>query len=255
LIHFVVAFPTSHQAPVISKPGNGALNFPASFVPSQSPSILKFWFVSVNPVRGYQFNALFLENLAKAVRIIRLVTNQMLGFLTKLIKGLVCQFHLMRAGRVKGHSQRNTLAVCHHHKLCALAPLGFADFRPPFLAGMKLPSMKHSAHLICLFLSNSWIKVLQTLSHISFSSHIFKRLQQVLGLGYFSGKSFQRAPVRKIQRIPSKTKRLCFQGLPLLFNLGSSGSIFCHCLSVRYTARLIGAPPINHCIKERYQCL
>jgi hypothetical protein len=164
----------------------------------------------------------------------------------------VRQRHLMRGGRVKGHSQRNTLAVRQNHELRALAPLGFADFRPPFLAGMKLPSMKHSAHWIWLFLSNSWMKARQTLSQRPVSSHIRRRLQHVLGLGYFSGKSFHRAPVRKIQRMPSNTRRLSFQGLPLLFNLGSRGSIFRHCQSLKYTARLIGAPPISHCIKKRY---
>jgi hypothetical protein len=60
----------------------------------------------------------------------------------------------------------------------------------------------------------------------------------VLGLGYLSGKSFQRAPVLRIQRMPSSTRRLSAQGRPLLERLGSSGSMCDHCLSERNTSRI-----------------
>jgi hypothetical protein len=50
-------------------------------------------------------------------------------------------------------------------------------------------------------------------------------------LGYRSGRSFQRAPVRSTQRIPSKTSRLWIAGLPpfgFRFCFGSSGSSSFH---------------------------
>ena len=255
LIHFVISFPAGNKTPVIAEPGNGAFDFPAAFVTAKRSPVLTLGFFAVAPVRSDQFNPQLSEFISKGIRVVSFVADQISRFSFDRGQRLVRQFHLMRGGRVKGHSQRNTLAVRQNHELRALAPLGFADFRPPFLAGMKLPSIKHSAHWTWPFLSNSWIKVLQILSQRSFSSHILRRLQHVLGLGYFSGRSFQRAPVRKTHRIPSKTRRLSFQGLPLLLNFGSNGSIFCHCRFVRYTARLIGLPPISHCIKKRYQCL
>lgn len=251
LIHFVISFPAGNEPSVIAEPGNRALDFPAAFVTAKRSSVLTLEPFAVAPMRSDQFNPLFFEFISKGVRVVSFVANQMPGFSAGRLQRLVRQFHLMRGGRMKGHSQRNTFAVCQNHELCAFAPLGFADFWPPFLAGIKLPSRKHSAHWIWLFLSNSWIKALQILSQIFFSSHILRRLQQVLGLGYFSGKSFQRAPVRKTQRIPSKTRRLSFQGLPLLFNFGSNGSIFCHCGLLRYTARLIG---VTSC-KPLYQII
>ena len=252
LIHSVIPFPAGNKPPVVSKPGNSPLNLPATLVTPKRPSILGIWFYAVASMRCHKLNALFLKTGTKFIRIIRFVADQVFRFVSRLIKRLVRQHHLMRRGRVKGHSQRNTFAVCQNHELCTLSPLSFADFWPPFLAGTKLPSIKHSAQLIRSFLSSSWIKALQILSQVPFSSQSFKRLQQVDGLGYLSGRSFHRAPVRRIQRIPSKTARLFFQGLPLLFNVGSKGSIFLHCFSVKYTARLIGDPPISYCIKERY---
>jgi hypothetical protein len=141
-------------------------------------------------------------------------------------------------------SQRNTLAVDHHHPLCAFPPLGLpgtarqgrcANPKPPFLAGAKLPSTKAS-------LQSSWPrsssvprKARQISSQTSCSSHCCNRRQQVDGLGYLSGKSCQRAPVRNTHRMPSSTARLGAQGRPPFLDFGSSGSrgsISFHCFSV-----------------------
>ena len=178
--------------------------------------------------------------------------DQMLGLFAQFIQGLLCKLCLMWAGILNGHSQRKTLAVCHHHKLRALATLGFADLSAPFLAGTKLPSMKHSAHWICPFSSSSRIKARQSFNHTPCSSHILSRLQQVLGQGYFSGRSFHRAPLRKIHKIPSSTRGLLFQGRPLRFSFGNNGSISSHCLSVRYLVRLIGLYPPTSFYRQKY---
>ena len=224
MIHFVVTLPTSDKASVIAEPGNGSFNFPAASIPSKGSAILKF-FSFILPGWSDKFNTSVLETLTKFIRVIGFVSNQVFRFFAQLINRFINERYLMWTGRGNGHSQRNTLAICHHHELGALAPLGFPDFWTPFFADTKLPSMKHSAQSIWPFLSSSRIKVRQIFSQTPCSSHSFKRLQQVLGLGYFSGKSFHRAPVRRIQRMPSTTKRLFFQGRPLLFNFGSNGSI------------------------------
>lgn len=245
LIHSVVPFPTGNQSSVIAEPGDGSLNLPSSFVTPERPSILPL-FSFVLTGRNYKLNALHLKLVTELVRIICLITDQAFRLpITDLFQRLICKCYLMRAGRVNGHSQRNTLAVCQYHEFCALPPLGFTDFEAPFLAGTKLPSIKHSAQSICRFFSSTLIKTLHILSQVPSSSHCFKRLQQVLGCGYRSGRSFHLAPVLRIQRTPSKTSRFLFQGRPLLFNLGNRGSIFSHCFSVKYIARLIGIPPMN----------
>ena len=240
LIHFVVMFPSSNKPSVISEPCDRTFDLPTALVTPKCSAILGFWLAAILPMRRHKLNALLFKFAAKLITVIGFVSNQTFWLFTQLINRLINDFYLMWTGRGNGHSQRNALAISHHHELGALATLGFPDFWAPFFADTKVPSMKHSAQLIWPFLSNSLMKVRQMLSHTPSSSHIFKRLQQVLGLGYFSGKSFHRAPVRRIQRIPSSTKRLFFQGRPLLFNLGSSGSIFFHCFSVKYIARLMG---------------
>jgi hypothetical protein len=67
------------------------------------------------------------------------------------------------------------------------------------------------------------------------SSQSRRRRQQVLGEGYCRGRSFQRAPERSTQRMPSKQARWPMgvrpPALPGLTR-GSNGSIYFHCSSV-----------------------
>ncbi len=69
---------------------------------------------------------------------------------------------------------------------------------------------------------------------------------RVEGCGNFSGRSCQRAPLRKIHRIPSSTRRFSIHGRPplrCLGGLGSKGAIFFHCASVSNGPdRAIGPP-------------
>ena len=98
LIHSVVMFPTCDKAPVISEPGNRALNFPTAFVPSKGTTILGLWLPAIASMRDHKLNALFFKFAAKFVRVISFVTNQMLGLLANLFKSLIGKFHLRRNG-------------------------------------------------------------------------------------------------------------------------------------------------------------
>ena len=94
------------------------------------------------------------------------------------------------------------------------------------------------------------------------SSQSRSRRQQVEGCGNFSGMSCQRAPLRRIHRIPSSTRRFSIHGRPplrCLGGLGSKGAIFCHCASVSNEPdRAIGPPSallillISHLRKFNY---
>lgn len=137
-------------------------------------------------------------------------------------------------GRCRGKlaSQRNTLAVDHHHPLCSLAALGLADALAPFFAGAKLPSMKVSLQSSLPRSSSSERNARHRSNHTSSSSHLRSRRQHVGPLGNSGGISRQRAPVLSTHKIPSSTSRLFAHGRPWLFNLGSSGSILAHCASL-----------------------
>src|SRR5438105_471206 len=126
-------------------------------------------------------------------------------------------------------------------------PLPFLVFptqAPLFFAGAKLPSRNDSLQSRRPFWSNSARNCRQILSHVPSSSHRRRRRQHVLGLGYLSGRSFQRAPVRSIQRMPSSTSRSSAHGRPWLARSGSNGSILAHCLSERNTSRIRSFSPI-----------
>src|SRR5205085_2087857 len=145
------------------------------------------------------------------------------------------QRYFVRRRRGKLNSQRNTFAACHHHPLRTLSAFGFSDAIAPFFAGAKLPSAKVSSQSRRPCSSSSPRNVRQISSQIPSSSQSRSLRQQVLGEGYCLGRSFQRAPERSTQRMPSKQRR-CSMGFrpPALDRLilGNNGSIFLHCSSV-----------------------
>src|SRR6516225_9809495 len=106
--------------------------------------------------------------------------------------------------------------------------------------------MKDSLHFSCWRSSNSLRNARQISSQISCSSQSRKRRQQVEGEGNSSGKSHQRAPLRKIHKMPSSTLRSSAGGRPpcgRFLRLGSKGRIFSHWASVNSRPyRAIGPP-------------
>jgi hypothetical protein len=141
----------------------------------------------------------------------------------------------VRACRGKLDSQRHTLAIRHHHKLCTLSAFGFSDACAPFFAGENVPSAKHSCHRIWPSASNVLSNARHAFNSTPCSSQSCNLRQQVLAEGKCSGRSFHRAPLRNTQRIPSKQGRFgTGSGPPPAdrFHVGNSGSTTVHCSSV-----------------------
>src|SRR5512138_1299237 len=195
-----------HQAPEAAQPGKGALDFIPTAVAPELATVLQLWLGAIPPMRTNQVDAtLPLQPLAKRVTVIALISDQPRHALAgstppyarhlHLVQRGFDQFDFRGRGRSKCASQRNTLAVDHHHPLCSFALFGLADAQPPFFAGAKLPSAKTSSHIKYCCRSSWPSKARQISSQMSNSSQSFKRRQQVLGLGNRSGKSRQRAPV------------------------------------------------------------
>jgi len=203
-------------------------------------------------MRGEQVDTSFSQTLAQGVAVVGLVANYSLWSGPRSPRPFFRDFDfpeclfgepdLCWRSRVGTASQRKTLAIDHHHKLCALSPLGRPDCWAPFFAGKKLPSMNDSSQSSTPLASRSERKALHMSLRTSASYHSFSRRQHVDGCGYLSGRSFQRAPVLSIQSIPSNTNRSSARGRPPFGRgggLGIRGSIFFHCSSVRYTTRLL----------------
>jgi len=243
-IHSDFSFISNNQASKITDPRKGSFHLPSFLVTPQLPAVLGFSFFPIASVWCNQIYFKCLKPLAKRIAVIAFISNQSRrsffgatfspSWNSYRIKGFFSELYFSRRCRGKGASQRNTLAVDHHHPLCSLALFGFPDARAPFFAGAKLPSIKASSQSSAPFSSSMERNLRQISSHIPKSSHNCSRRQQIDGLGYRSGKSCQRAPVRKTQRMPSKTWRLSQAGRPpcgFCVVSGSSGSNSFHCSS------------------------
>jgi hypothetical protein len=237
-------FIANHQSPEVGDPCDASFHLPSTFVPAQLSSILRRRLLSIALVRTDQFDATPLESLTQRIGIGGFVVDQPLGVFAwpatttrhrhPFQRGFD-QRRFVRGRTGKLNSQRNTLAACHHHPLCTLSAFGLADAGTPFFAGAKPPSAKVSSQSRRPCSSSSPRNVRQMSSQTPCSSQSRSLRQQVLGEGYWAGRSFQRAPDRSTHKIPSKQLRLSLGGRPPDLErliLGNNGLIFFHCSSV-----------------------
>ena len=259
-IHSKQALVTDHQSAEIAQPSESPFYFPPMLVSLRDFGRLFPARLTISAVRNQESNPFASQSDAQFVRIISLIPDEAFGPASRAaptlagdfngLQSLFCQLYFRGRCRGNGASQRNTLAVDHHHPLRALPPPGFADFGAPFFAGAKLASMKASSQSKSPSASSCDRKVRQILNHSSSSDHRFSRRQQVEGLGYRWGRSCQRAPVRNTHRMPSRTLRLSVRGRPPFdpdFSDGSNGAILSHCSSLRnFEVSAIGLPPIAY---------
>lgn len=251
-------FVANHQATEVAEPGDGSFDLPSFAISSQWPAILSRRSLSSFPMRADQFNATLCQSQPVGIGVVSTVRDQSLGlrrFATSIMRRhhsvIECglqQRHFRRRGRCQTDADRNSLAVRHHHALCSLAAFRLADAFPPFFAGKKLASTKASSQLSQPASSRSARNVRHTSTHTSCSSQSRSRRQHVLGDGYRSGRSCQRAPLCRIQRMPSSTRRFSI-GLrpPLGVDLacGNNGSMIAQRSSFKngFTILAISATP------------
>ena len=136
------------------------------------------------------------------------------------------------------YSERSTRAIGQYHKLCSLAFLSLPDQRTPLLAGMNMPSIKHSSQRsFCL--SSNWSRKARHRSNSTPDwAHAFNLRWTVLFEPYRAGNSLHGAPAHRIHRMPSKHWRSSAGGRPPAvrrLRRGSCSTIRSHCSSV--TAR------------------
>ena len=247
IINSNITIPADNKAAIIPQPRKSPLNFVSTPITPHLASIIILLSLIIAPVRANQFNAFTGQTFTQWVAVITPVSNQSVRIsfgtssafarYSNIIYRFFEERNFVRGRRVQVVSQRNTLAVDHHHPLRSLAAFGLSDTFAPFFAGAKLPSANASLQSSCPRWSSSERKVRHASSQMSCSSQSLSRLQQVDGLGNCFGKSAQGAPVRSIQRMPSNTLRLSAHGLPPrldLLSFGNKGSIFFHCSSVNF---------------------
>jgi len=241
----------------VAEPSKGAFHGPPTAIAAQRSAILGRGLAPVLAMRDDQLDTPRRQLFPQRIAIIAAVGDEANRLLPRTPSSMPTPYldrrerrfdelDLRGGGRVKVVSQRKTRAVDHHHPLRALAPLGFADGGAPFFAGAKLPSRKDSLQFICCRSLSSPRKVRQIFSQTSCSSQSPNLRQQVDGEGNSSGKSCQRAPLRKIHKMPSSTLRSGAGGRPPRGRDGrggSNGRIFSHWASVNSRPyRAIGPP-------------
>ena len=251
-------FASDNQAFESPDPRESPLYCPSRAVSSPHPLLLSSLPLPVTSMRREQNNASSFQTLPQRITVVSFVGNYSFGPCFRSsgscarhsngVQGSFCKRYFRWRGRFKEASQRNTLAIDHHHPLRSLTPLGLTDSCAPFFAGTKLPSMNVSSQSR----SPRWSSCERKARHISTqtpsSSHFFSRRQQVAGLGYLSGRSLHLAPVRATHKMPSNTKRSSALRRPpfgLRVSGGNKGLIRLHCSSVNSCVRfLIGLPPM-----------
>jgi hypothetical protein len=213
------------EAPKVPQPGKRPLDDPPSPIPPQLAPILMGGPFMGAASRHNRVDAAPGQARAQGIAVIAPIRNQSLRSFAGAswfsgapnsdgVERLFEKRHFRRGCRFQVCSQRSTRAIDQNHPLCTLAAFRLPDFGPPFLAGMKLPSTKHSSQRIFCW-SLSWAKkARQSLRSMPLSSQCLSRRQQVLELPYRRGSSLHWAPVHRIQRIPSKQRRSSTRGRP-----------------------------------------
>ncbi len=243
----------NNQPAIITYPRKGSLYFPSTLISPQCPAILNLLFPPVRSVRRNKLYSSFFKLFSQFIRICCLIIHKSFhagsgasGSLPGnryLFQSIFYQRDFRRGRRVQVVPQRNSLAVCHHHPLRTLSAFGLSDAEPPFLAGAKLPSANVSAQLSCPRSSSSLKNDLHALSHTPRSCHSCSLRQHVDGDGYHGGRSFQRAPLRKTHKMPSKHLRSDTLRRPFLPSISGSSTkdaIFFHCFSVNSLLNRLG---------------
>jgi hypothetical protein len=218
-------FVADHKAPKVPQPGERALDNPPPPIPPQLAPILMGRSLVVATRGDDRLDAPTGQPSTQRVAVIAAIGNQAVRPLARAprlarpadrdgVEGRFEERDFRRRCRVQVCSQRSTRAIDQNHPLRALAPLGRADLEPPFFAGAKLPSAKHSSQRSLSRSLSSARKARQSFSSTPLSSQALSRRQQVLGLLYRRGSSLQGAPVHKIHRIPSKQRRSATGGCP-----------------------------------------
>ena len=144
---FGSTFPADDQAAEVLQPSKEPLHAPTSARASQAAAVLRRLPATIVPMGSDQLRAVVRAQPACQWRaIIGLVADQALGRRGEeaLLERGFDEPDLMRSSAGHVHGERKTMAVCNRHDVAAFSAAIVAHSRAPFLALLKLPSMKAS---------------------------------------------------------------------------------------------------------------
>ena len=156
-----------------SAPGEQSLNLPPPHKTPKRAAILHWPSSIVSVGRDHLGSVIVHQLLVQPVTVIRLVSNQALGYLRhdSLLQGFLHRRHFSWRSTFCPQGERKTMAVCNAHDLGALAPLRFPDQAPPFLAGTKMASKEFAARRVPAGQS-ACSRAIALQSHCSWTCHV-----------------------------------------------------------------------------------
>lgn len=252
MIDKAVVFVANQKSSEAADPRDSAFDFPAASVTSKFAAVLSCGTNPAFTMRTNEIPAFGLQARAQRVAIIGSIRNQRRRFIADrdFFEDSFDQRNLSRRSTFGPACEWNSLTIRHHQPLCTLSALGFSDAVTPFFAGEKLASTNTSSQSKSPCSSSESRKACQMASSTPSPSHSVSRRQHVLGEGYRSGRSRQRAPLRSTHKIPSRQARSSAGGRPPRGERlcsGRKGLIRSHCASVMKTScrRAIEGTPFD----------
>jgi hypothetical protein len=230
-------FIASDQSAKVLHPADRALDFPASLDSTQLATVLGRRFAAVGAVSANQFDLSPGKTLSQRITVGGLIVKQSLWPARddSRVEQRIDQGDFVGTGTGDGGGDRQAGSFTMNHDLGALAPLGLADVFSPFFAEANVPSAVDSFQSSLPWRSSFRSPRAHACDHAPVFVHSWCRRQQVLGDGKLFGKSFQRAPVRSTQRMPSTQRRDSSRGRPPLadgWGFTNTSSIKSHCSSL-----------------------
>ena len=211
-----VEFVTCDEASEGLEPTDRALDDPAFTISSERPTVLRGRSLAAATVRTDELDASLGQALPERITVGGPIVDEPVRQASddRLLQQRLDQSDFAGTGAVDVDGKRQSGAVDQEHKLRALAALGRAVIIAPFLAAANVPSAKPSSHSTFPCRSSFKISRRHAQSQTPSFDHCSNRRQQVTYDGNERGRSFQRAPVLKIHRMPSTQSRASARGRP-----------------------------------------
>ena len=239
---------THDQPPELLQPRDTPLDLPAVRIPSPLRCRERFLDLAVVPGRTDQPNAAASQSLPQRIAVRRLVVQQPhtpgpaapRDHRPIDERNHLGRFVPVRTGKM--HPQRQIVTVGQHVQVGPFSLTADSNLSSPFFARENDPSAKSTRQSICPRSSDRHRSRLQAASQTPLRVQSRKRLQQVGYEGKSFGKSFQRAPLRRTHRIPSRQGREGTLGRPPLRVISRSGNrsaIKSHWESVSCVGRIV----------------
>ena len=143
LIHTNQPVVTDDQPPEVLQPRKRSFNLVTTLIMPHFAAIMVLLLFIILPIGTDQINASFGQSLPKRITVIALVSDNPLRIFSRTpasrtwysnrVDSCLQQGYLTRRGRIEMSTDRDALAIDHHHPLCTVSTFGLSDTWAPFL--------------------------------------------------------------------------------------------------------------------------